>query len=134
MARGRKGKNAGARRALTKPATLTKAQSDLWDETVEGQSAAWLVPGMETLLHAYVISACYLRLLYGKRETAIADPDSGPKDITAYDMAIGAEVRNVAMLMTRLRLTPQSRQDRSEAKDRPKMPWDDFPEENGDET
>jgi len=132
MAQGRKGKNHKARRALVKPTTLTKAQSQLWDETIEAQSASWLVPGMEPLLHAYVVSACYLRVLYNKREVAIADPDSGPKDITAYDVAIGAEVRNVAMLMTRLRLTPQSRQDRSEAKDRPLAPWEDFPQDDGD--
>jgi hypothetical protein len=132
MARGRKGQNQKARRALIKPPTLTKDQSALWDETVEAQSASWLVVGMEPLLHAYVVSACYLRVLYGKRELAIVDPDSTPKDITAYDMAIGAEVRNVAMLMTRLRLTPQSRQDRSTAKDRPPMPWDLHPEDDGD--
>lgn len=132
MANGRKGKNQGARRSLTKPTTLTPAQSQLWDSTVEGQSAAWLVVGMEALLHAYVVSACYLRVLYGKREKLLTDPDSTAKEITSFDVAIGAEVRNVAMLMTRLRLTPQSRQDRSEAKDRPSMPWDVHPEDDGD--
>jgi hypothetical protein len=133
MAQGRKGSNSKARRKLVKPITLTGAQSKLWDETVSAQSTAWLVAGMEPLLHAYVVSACYLRVLYGKRETALSDPDSGPKDITAYDVAIGAEVRNVAMLMTRLRLTPQSRAHKESTKDRPLMPWEDLhPEDNGD--
>jgi hypothetical protein len=133
MARGRKGENQKARRQLVKPESLTPAQGKLWEETIAGQSAGWLVPGMETLLQAYVVSACYLRRLYAKRETALEDPDSTPKDITAYDIAIGAEVRNVAMLMTRLRLTPQSRQDRATAKDRPPAPWEDLhPDDDGD--
>lgn len=132
MATGRKGKNHKTRRPLIKPDTLTFNQARLWDETVEAQSAGWLVAGMEPLLHAYVVSACYLRVLYGKREQLLADPDSTPKDITSFDIAIGGEVRNVAMLMTRLRLTPQSRTKETDPKDRPLMPWDLHPDENGD--
>lgn len=132
MGNGRKGKNHKARRPLVKPSTLTKAQRELWDETVDSQSTAWLVAGMEPLLHAYVVSACYLRVLYGRRELAIADPDSTAREITAYDVAIGAEVRNVAMLMTRLRLTPQSRTKETDPQSRPAAPWEQFPEDNGD--
>lgn len=132
MARGRTGKNQKARRELVKPPSLTKAQGELWDRTVEAQSAAWLVPGMEPLLHAYVVSATYLQTLHTRREVAIADPDSTVSDITGWDDPIQAEARNLRGIMRDLRLTPQTRTHKEGAQDRPPLPWELHPEDDGD--
>jgi cytochrome P450 len=132
MGKGRKGANHQARRELVKPPTLTPDQAKLWDTTVSAQSTAWVIAGMEPLLHAYVVSAVYLLRLYQKREHALADPDSDAKDITAYDDSITSEQRNLTALMRALRLTPQSRVHKESAKDRPPMPWDVHPEDDGD--
>jgi hypothetical protein len=91
---------------------------------------------MEPLLHAYVVSACYLLLLYKRRDQALADPDNTLKDLLAYDDSITGEQRNLTALMRALRLTPHSRAHKESTKDRPRMPWEELgdmhPEDNGD--
>lgn len=132
MANGRKGKNHQARRVLEKPVALTAAQSELWDYTVDAQSASWQIPGMEPLLHEFVVTACYLRRLYIRREKEEADPDFSVREVESISEAISTEARKLAAVMTKLRLTPQSRTKETSPQVRPGMPWDMHPEDEGD--
>jgi hypothetical protein len=134
MARGRKGANSKPKRALNKPPGLSPAESELWDYTVSAQSPAWSIPGMEPLLVEYVVGAVLLRRLYNlrARELASEDLDLDLERLDRLSDTISKEARKLASVMTKLRLTPQSRTKETQAKTAPRMPWEDFPEDDGD--
>jgi hypothetical protein len=125
MARGRKAK---AGRRLIPPPGMTAAETALWDQIVDAQEPAWHIPGGEPLLLAYIDTVLRLEVYRKRRDKALVDPDCSPADIEMWEKVIGPVQNRMIRIGTALRLNPHSRQAKDGAKNRPNMPWLDFPE------
>lgn len=119
------------------PAHLTDTERDIWTKVCAGQDGAWCdIAASGALLEMYCVALAHYRLLAATRQSAMADPDRPPGErISAcakLSDGITMQAAHVAALETKLRLTPQSRQ-RADAKTgAPLMPWEQFPEDDGD--
>lgn len=119
------------------PAHLTDTERDIWTKVCAAQDGAWCdIAASGALLEMYCVALAHYRLLVATRQAIMADADVRPadklKNTGRLSDAITMQAGHVAVLETKLRLTPQSRQ-RADAKPgAPVLPWEMTPEENGD--
>lgn len=133
------------------PGHLTPAERAIWTKACAKQTPEWceLAAG-GALLEMYCVALAHYRLLCAARAALMAEAgpsegeaalDLGKRLATAANLSnsIANQANHVAMLETKLRLTPQSRIRADRAGNDPLMPWEDgaapggpFPAEDGD--
>lgn len=149
MSRGRQGKDVrknfhGKPRP---PAHLSAAERAIWTRVCSRQDDAWCeVATSGALLEMYCVALAHYRLLCAARLALMAGQgstedeasiDLGKRLATASSLSnsIAQQAAHVAMLETKLRLTPQSRIEPRAARNQPPAPWEQsgaFPVEDGD--
>ncbi len=102
---------------LAPPGDLEDFESALWAQILGAMPADWYCPSMEELMRAYVRCASLLRTI-DRATDAGNNPDMlGDLDPDALALLLrlantrDKQVRQLAMLATKLRLTPQARVD-----------------------
>ena len=99
------------------PADLAEFEATVWQRVMTAMSAGWYSDEMEDLMRAYVRCVRTLRTI--DRATDSADNPDMLGDIQPESLALllrlantrDKQVRQLAMLATKLRLTPQARVD-----------------------
>lgn len=120
------------------PAHLTDAESAIWTKVCKDQSGEWCeVAAAGALLEMYCVALAFYRALTAAKQAEMADATAPAAALTAarkWNESIKDQALHVAVLETKLRLTPQSRQ-RSDTPQGagPRMPWDDQPPGGGDD-
>lgn len=133
------------------PGHLTAAERAIWSRACAKQTPEWCeLAAAGALLEMYCVALAHYRLLCAARAALMAEAgasegeaalDLGKRLATAASLSnsIANQANHVAMLETKLRLTPQSRIRADRVDNDPPMPWDKpdpgsgpFPEEDGD--
>jgi phage terminase small subunit len=130
------------------PAHLTDAERDIWTRTCRKQTGEWCeLAASGAVLEMYCVALAHYRLLCAARTALMAGGeasegeaalDLGKRLATAANLsnAIATQASHVAMLETKLRLTPQSRIRADRSDNEPPAPWEvgggPFPEDDGD--
>jgi phage terminase small subunit len=135
------------------PAHLSDAERSIWTRVCAKQTPEWCdLAASGALLEMYCVALAHYRLLCAARAALMATAaategeatiDLGKRLATASNLSNGIanQASHVAMLETKLRLTPQSRIRADRAGNEPPSPWDplpstdgSFPEDDGDTT
>lgn len=130
--------NATSRRPKP-PAHLTDAEGAIWTKVCKDQSGEWCeVAAAGALLEMYCVALAFYRALTAAKQAEMLDAVD-PADALAiakrWNETIKDQALHVAVLETKLRLTPQSRQRADGPQGAPVNPWDDPDEpEGGGET
>lgn len=138
----------GARKHFTgkprPPGHLTPAERAIWTKVCSKQTGEWCeLAASGALLEMYCVALAHYRLLCAARAALMAESkpteseaavDLGKRLATATSLSntIANQAAHVAMLETKLRLTPQSRIREDRSGNEPPAPWGPFPEDDGD--
>lgn len=131
-----RGRQSNARGKLAKvpdpPAFLGDYEAAVWTATCKAQNAEWLETGPGPLLENYCFAVVHMR----NRRAAIRVEAASPDNKGRVSMSDLEELDTLSKMVERLsralRLTPQTRQDRSAAKGQARQPWELTPEDDGD--
>lgn len=129
------------------PGHLSDGERAIWTRVCAKQTPEWCeLAASGALLEMYCVALAHYRLLCAARAALMADAepseteaavDLGKRLAAASSLSnsIANQAAHVAMLETKLRLTPQSRIRADRADNEPRMPWEDggpHPEDAGD--
>jgi phage terminase small subunit len=120
------------------PSHLSDMERAIWHGVCRRQSAEWCeLAAAGACLEMYCVAVAHYRYLVvvrNKVRAEHAEETEAPAVLDKLSASIATQANHVAMLSTKLRLTPQSQIQPRTATNEAPAPWDLIPEDDGDTT